>query len=157
MGFSTIFREARFHKDQLKWKTIVKTALPCDLAIAQKLTSGALSFQFHVPCCDVKTVPKHNLAQGRRTGTLRADGTPKSRMGLSRGDPPEAIPEYVRRARVAREFLSDVWIHCFEVRAPESQNVNKWKRSWSGELVGDFGARRRSQSMGFELRWCQLS
>jgi len=42
MGFLTTFHEVHFNKDQSNWETMVKTALPCDLAIAQKLTSKLL-------------------------------------------------------------------------------------------------------------------
>jgi len=42
MGFLINFHEVHFHKNQLKWKTSVRTALPYDLAITQKLTSKLL-------------------------------------------------------------------------------------------------------------------
>jgi len=44
IGFLKNFHEVHIHKDQLKLKTMVKTALSCDLAIAQKLTSKLLYF-----------------------------------------------------------------------------------------------------------------
>jgi len=60
----TIFHEVYFHKDPLEWKTLVKIALPCDLAIAQKLTSKLLylvGFHFKILRHVVASKPCQNI------------------------------------------------------------------------------------------------